>query len=358
MKISQVDLANDTDVLLLAQLLHARTAESGEDTSRFVADDAVRRLRSQSPTHVELYWLARDADGQGLGVGSAYWYRGEANTDMAFTQVWVRPAARGRGVGRTLFAAVLAALPPQRTRILSYVVSDPADGPLATSQAPGPRFARALGLRVGELCHVRRHPWPTSAALLDSLDPATLAADGTRRVGDYTIEVYINGVAPELQEDVARLHGMVEAEVEAGDIDYEPEPFTAADYRDAIARAETNGTRRVEAVAVWVDAAGRRRAVGVSSYAVPSQPDANIEVLETLVEREHRGHRLGWAVKCAVERQLLALELPHPAVNTCNADENAYMLAINDALGFREVLQLADLIGERAEIEQRLAAGR
>lgn len=339
-------------------MLHARTVESGEEVGAFLPAEAVQALRSPSPTHERLIWLARDDDGQGLGVAYAHWYRGEANTDMAFTHVWTRPQARGRGVGRALYAALLADLPPQRTRILSYVVADPADGPLASSQAPGPRFARTLGLRVGELCHVRRHPWPTSAELLDSLDPAASGPDGTARVGPYTIEVYVNGVASELQEDVARLHGMVEAEVEAGDIDYEPEPFTAADYRAGIARAVATGTRRVEAVAVWVDPAGRRRAVGVSGYAVPPQPDANIEVLETLVERDHRGHRLGWAVKCAVERQLLAMELPHPAVSTCTADENAYMLAINDALGFRQVLQLADLIGQRAEIEQRLSARR
>lgn len=60
---------------------------------------------------------------------------------------------------------------------------------------------------------------------------------------------------------------------------------------------------------------------------------------DTFVRREHRGRRLGMAVKLPNLRSLQA-ELEHPAVlHTWNAPENAPMIAVNDHLGFRAVAQ-------------------
>ena len=57
----------------------------------------------------------------------------------------------------------------------------------------------------------------------------------------------------------------------------------------------------------------------------------------TTVAREHRGHRLGLAVKLANLRTL-AEELPDiTAVRTWTAIDNTHMLAINRELGFRVV---------------------
>ena len=50
--------------------------------------------------------------------------------------------------------------------------------------------------------------------------------------------------------------------------------------------------------------------------------------------REHRGHRLGMLMK-AVNLQQLAGEHPEQsAVTTFNAEENRFMLDVNEALGF------------------------
>ncbi|MGZ4469765.1 MAG: GNAT family N-acetyltransferase, partial [Nocardioidaceae bacterium] len=57
----------------------------------------------------------------------------------------------------------------------------------------------------------------------------------------------------------------------------------------------------------------------------------------TMVARGHRGHRLGMAVKVANLRALAERQPEVPQVVTTNAETNAWMVAINDRLGFRPV---------------------
>jgi hypothetical protein len=57
----------------------------------------------------------------------------------------------------------------------------------------------------------------------------------------------------------------------------------------------------------------------------------------TLVRRDHRGHRLGTAVKVANLRALQRNRLDVTAVHTQNAESNPWMVAINQSLGFEPV---------------------
>ena len=62
----------------------------------------------------------------------------------------------------------------------------------------------------------------------------------------------------------------------------------------------------------------------------------------TLVRREHRGHRLGVAVKVANVR-LLQRERPDiTRLTTYNAEVNSHMIGVNEAIGFRPVARLGD----------------
>ena len=57
---------------------------------------------------------------------------------------------------------------------------------------------------------------------------------------------------------------------------------------------------------------------------------------DTLVLREHRGHGLGMLTKIAVLDALATVRPDAERIHTWNAQENAHMLAINVALGFRQ----------------------
>jgi RimJ/RimL family protein N-acetyltransferase len=73
-----------------------------------------------------------------------------------------------------------------------------------------------------------------------------------------------------------------------------------------------------------------------STIAAPrSLPDAS--QWGTYVHREHRGHSLGLAVKVA---NLRVVQAAHPhlrQVVTQNAETNAWMIAINEEMGYRPV---------------------
>ena len=62
----------------------------------------------------------------------------------------------------------------------------------------------------------------------------------------------------------------------------------------------------------------------------------------TMVRREDRGHRLGVALKVAALR-LLQTERPDVRrMTTFNAEVNAHMIGVNDALGYVPVARLGD----------------
>ena len=55
---------------------------------------------------------------------------------------------------------------------------------------------------------------------------------------------------------------------------------------------------------------------------------------DTLVLSEHRGNRLGMLIKIDNIQALTESHPGHPAITTGNAEENRYMLSVNEAVGF------------------------
>jgi len=78
---------------------------------------------------------------------------------------------------------------------------------------------------------------------------------------------------------------------------------------------------------------------------VPSAERGRAYQWDTLVLPEHRGHRLGLALKVA---NLRALQAEHPEVTritTWNAEQNGPMVAVNVELGFEIVERLQEWQG-------------
>jgi hypothetical protein len=91
---------------------------------------------------------------------------------------------------------------------------------------------------------------------------------------------------------------------------------------------------RLVAVAEHIESG---RLVAFSELALPRDHPIEAWQWATLVLREHRGHRLGLAVKLANLDYLAATAPAVKLVITGNAQENAPMIAVNELLGFEVV---------------------
>ncbi len=74
--------------------------------------------------------------------------------------------------------------------------------------------------------------------------------------------------------------------------------------------------------------------VAFNGLSVPEDRARPVDQGVTLVLKEHRGHRLGMAVKIANIEQLQAFSPSSPFIMTGNAEENRPMLDVNEAVGF------------------------
>jgi predicted GNAT family N-acyltransferase len=82
--------------------------------------------------------------------------------------------------------------------------------------------------------------------------------------------------------------------------------------------------------------------VAYSATAVSNEHHEHVDQWGTLVDPAHRGHRLGMAVKCAALRALSDGFPDKRFIETTNAETNAHMVAINEALGF----EVAEVYGD------------
>lgn len=319
-----VDLADDA---LLSRLcdVEAASKRAGrpwydpESAAAFTADQ-----RFVDPGEDHLLWAAWSG-GQAVGLAHA-WFPVTDNADKAYCMVEVEPAARGRGHGAALLDAVLAEVRRRgRQEVLSELLL-PLD---ASADHPYRRFAVRHGFGEASSDSMRHLALPVEPTLLDAL----AARARERWSGRYRLETYVGGVPSQLQESLCDTENQLAVDAPAGTVEYEPESLTPERYRERLDLFAAMGRERITTVAV--DAGDQ--VVAYTDLVVGAGTRTSVWQWGTLVRREHRGHRLGLAVKVANLRHLQAAHPERTVVMTGNADVNAHMLAINEALGFRVV---------------------
>jgi GNAT superfamily N-acetyltransferase len=82
--------------------------------------------------------------------------------------------------------------------------------------------------------------------------------------------------------------------------------------------------------------------VAYTDLVVPSHDPGRAYQWGTLVAPEHRGHRLGLAVKAHNLRQLQHHCPDLRILSTFNAEVNRHMVEVNERLGFRPVERLGE----------------
>lgn len=286
-------------------------------------------FRHPWPGEVCTVWLARAA---GLVVGGCVLALPMLdNVRNALGTIVVAPDHRRRGVGRALLAHLRAEASRQDRIRLTFWVTQPLE-PAASD--PTGRFAAASGA-VPALVQTRRR------LDINTVCPAVLArldVQARTRSGDYSLVQWIGATPPQWLDDVAYLVVRMSTDVPRDDLQWEEEAYDAArvQARDAC----WLGRRQHNVTTAALDRTGRL--IAFTQIGADSTSRWFAWQCDTIVAPQHRGHRLGTLIKVA-NLELARLERPQlRLIDTCNADSNVHMVAINEAMGFRPYRRAVD----------------
>jgi len=257
-------------------------------------------------------------------------------TEVGWHDVKVLPGFEGRGIGTALAEAIEAiSRELGHTRLITYVVSP--DGPGERLNAPTGfgsvpagnrevRFLLARGWTLEQVERASRFALPADPEAL-----AELRAAAERHAGDYEVLTWPGATPPELLDEMAELQTRMSTDAPSAGLD-EPLDVWSAE------RFATKEALLLDSPIQLLTAAAQHRSSGrlggFTRLSVPNDVTKSVGQWETIVLREHRGHRLGMLMK-VVNLQLLEESAPgHPSVLTWNAEENRPMLAVNEAVGF------------------------
>jgi GNAT superfamily N-acetyltransferase len=286
-------------------------------------DELAASLRESPSDHKMEGVQLLDDDGTVLAAG-VMGYGLLDNTDKAWVYPMVEPSVRRHGHGSALLEGLIG-----RCRELgrtTVTMNASYAGPEDTDAAPV-RFAAANGFHVSNIEISRRLHLPVDDALLDEVEADSLA----HREG-YTVETYVDEIPDHLLESYCGLVNQLIVDAPTGEVDYEASATTPETTKQRFAQNQKVGRTVFYSLAVKDD-----EAVAQSDLAVQAGDTHKALQWATLVRRDHRGHRLGAAVKVA---NLRALQRERPDVvqiDTENAETNAHMVSINERLGFEIV---------------------
>ena len=274
-------------------------------------------------------FLAR-VDGQIVGRGIHELQSGD-DVRSAWLHAEVLPEFRRRGIGAALYDRVeQIARSDKRAVLQSFahhraVDGEHIDSPTGFGSVPADDDAtRFLLAREYGLAQVDRM---SRLAL-----PATLTKQCA--VPGYELEGW-DGATPEHRlADLALMQARMSTDVPLGELDYQPEEWDEDRVRDLDARRAAEGRRYLTTA---VRDLATDQLVGFTELTAPKDPRRPVFNHNTLVLREHRGHRLGMLIKLANLRRLADTEPGHPAIYTWNAEENRHMLDVNETIGFLPV---------------------
>ncbi|KRF35265.1 GNAT family N-acetyltransferase [Nocardioides sp. Soil805] len=243
--------------------------------------------------------------------------------------LYVLPARRRAGVGSLLLADVEArASALGRTTLQCEAYVPPG------RTGPAEQFALARGYAVAS-----REGFKELALDEYAARRTTLLADVGSRADDHRIVVFDTVCPKEHVESFGRLLGMLISEIPLGALDLEDSEWTPERLRAAEERLVSIGRHVLTALAIAPDGS----VAGSSDVRVNDADPTHGQVGITLVDPAHRGRRLGLALKIATHDLVRATYPQCVSVDTCNAEVNTHMNAVNEALGYRSIETLLEL---------------
>lgn len=288
------------------------------------APSIVGLLRTTSAKQREV-WLAW-RDGRVVGTVEIIFFLRD-NRHLAEIELNVAPDQRRQGVGSALLEHVEQRAAAQgRDTVVGFTVDGIEGGPPRPEH--GQRFAEAAGYdrsqdevhRVADLAAV-------DGAALDRL-----LADAWRHAGGYELVQRVGREPDDIVAGSAYLNSRMNLDAPTGDLELEQQDVDAALMREREAMVRACGELEL-GTAVRHTASGE--VAGFTTiYLIPGDEEHCWQG-NTIVDPNHRGRRIGTILKTENHRLVQGYRPRMRYVHTWNAEANAHMISINEAVGYR-----------------------
>ena len=261
-------------------------------------------------------------------AAAVLWLPLKDNTTMGWLEGGVHPDHRRHGYGSRLLEHLLGLARAEGRSTLVASVATPYDGPADGAGHPDADFLTHRGFTFGLGDVMRTLDLPADEAMLERL-----AAESLPHHAGYALRHWKGPVPADVVDAFGDLIGSLIVEAPAGEIELEREVFDEERIREDEQVLEASGRTKYTTVAVAPDGT----LAAYSELVLPAHDPGRVYQWGTLVRPEHRGHRLGMATK-AHNLAWFQREHPEPALLvTFNAEVNAHMIGVNEAMGFRAV---------------------
>lgn len=324
MDIRPLDLEDDAEFGRFHQVMESAERFERPAAAMWSLDEARVTFREQQPGERALALVAIES-GELVGAGAAFLPTAD-NLHVDWLMPWVPPEGRRRGIGSAVLGELVALC---RSDGRTDHIIETAYPFARRDDHPYRRFCERHGFTLANT-EIRRHlDLPLDTGMLEAL-----VAESAAHHPGYSIESFSGPIPDELLPSLCETKNLLAVDAPQGALQFEPERMDPEMFRQREALLVRQGRTKVSTLAVS-DAV---EVVAFNDLVIPAGDRPNVYQWGTLVREAHRGARLGMAVKA---RGLLTLqEIVGPdrtRVMTCNAEQNAHMVSINERLGFRPV---------------------
>lgn len=309
---------------------------SGTDDDALTPEELLPHYQPD-PEEIRYVWVAV-SDGEIVGrVGVDIPL--ENGSRGAFWLIELLQAHHGRGIGSAAYELIeQAAREHGRTVLQSWAQHPDADGPRlepptgfgAIPEDHAARFYLRHGYSLEQIERESALDLQASEA-----DVARLLASAEAAAEGYRVLQWQLPTPEEHVAGYAWMKSRMSTDTPMGALEFDEEAWDAG----RVARHDQkvlDGGRTMLVTAAQHIASGEL--VAFNELVIGADADAASHQEDTLVLREHRGHRLGQLVKCAGLTTWRRDVAPRsPRVITYNAEENRPMLDINEAIGFTPI---------------------
>ena len=293
-------------------------------------------LYQRDSYELRLLWLVvRDGEPVGrVGVDVPL----EEGSKAAYWVIELLAEAQGKGLGSSGYVLVEKTARAHGRSVLQSWAEHPAapgsviDAPTGFGSIPhdrAARFYRANGYTLEQVERVSALDLQAPADAIEGL----LAEARTAATG-YRVVQWSPPTPAEFVDGYAWMKSRMSTDAPAAALEFDEETWDAARLARHDATYIDGGRLMLVTAAQHIETGSL---CGFNELAIGPDRAAASHQEDTLVLKEHRGHRLGMLVKCAGLLRWRELASESPRITTYNAEENRPMLNINEAIGFAPI---------------------